>query len=114
MAVGQLAGMFNVLPPSRAGSLPQFFESCAGVVFAPKNLWEPSLLAIAVGQLAGMLNVSPSSRASFARSEEHTAELQSLMRPSYAVFCLTTTTSFTLSRYEVTTTIAHTLPDPQH
>src|SRR3546814_13850347 len=66
MAVGQLAGMLNVLPPSRAGSLPQFFESCAGVVFAPKNLWEPSLLAIAVGQLAGMLNVSPSSRARFA------------------------------------------------
>src|SRR3546814_2228428 len=55
--------MLNVSPSSRAGSLPQFFESCAGVVFVPKKLWEPSLLAIAVGQLAGMLNVSPSSRA---------------------------------------------------
>src|SRR3546814_9760006 len=28
-----------------------------------------------------------------ARSEEHTSELQSLMRTSYAVFCLTTQTS---------------------
>src|SRR3546814_4221385 len=29
----------------------------------------------------------------FVRSEEHTSELQSLMRNSYAVFCLTKTTS---------------------
>src|SRR3546814_1650615 len=29
------------------------------------------------------------SRAEYARSEEHTSELQSLMRISYAVFCLT-------------------------
>src|SRR3546814_2269746 len=30
-----------------------------------------------------------SSRKNWARSEEHTSELQSLMRISYAVFCLT-------------------------
>src|SRR3546814_3424755 len=30
------------------------------------------------------------------RSEEHTSELQSLMRISYAVFCLTTNTTLTL------------------
>src|SRR3546814_6071377 len=30
----------------------------------------------------------PSGRTSFERSEEHTSELQSLMRISYAVFCL--------------------------
>src|SRR3546814_6828023 len=36
--------------------------------------------------------VSPEDRASpFYRSEEHTSELQSLMRISYAVFCLKTT-----------------------
>src|SRR3546814_5433863 len=29
----------------------------------------------------------------FSRSEEHTSELQSLMRISYAVFCLTDTTN---------------------
>src|SRR3546814_981211 len=31
------------------------------------------------------------------RSEEHTSELQSLMRTSYAVFCLTTTNTHTAS-----------------
>src|SRR3546814_10318602 len=35
-----------------------------------------------------------------ARSEEHTSELQSLMRISYAVFCLTNTTTYT---YPLTT-----------
>src|SRR3546814_5549303 len=33
-------------------------------------------------------NRQPSDRRSTARSEEHTSELQSLMRISYAVFCL--------------------------
>src|SRR3546814_3108663 len=33
------------------------------------------------------------------RSEEHTSELQSLMRLSYAVFCLTTNTTIRLSPY---------------
>src|SRR3546814_1761329 len=33
------------------------------------------------------------------RSEEHTSELQSLMRISYAVFCLSTTTTLYISHY---------------
>src|SRR3546814_5619171 len=33
------------------------------------------------------------------RSEEHTSELQSLMRISYAVFCLKKKTTTTLNRY---------------
>src|SRR3546814_9729760 len=38
---------------------------------------------------AGASGVDPEARASrAARSEEHTSELQSLMRTSYAVFCL--------------------------
>src|SRR3546814_8966144 len=36
----------------------------------------------------GSPSVDGSSRASKSRSEEHTTELQSLMRISYAVFCL--------------------------
>src|SRR3546814_7454645 len=46
------------------------------------------------GALAGQLNTRPSDIRAFlagtldARSEEHTSELQSLMRISYAVFCL--------------------------
>src|SRR3546814_2021138 len=46
---------------------------------------------------------SPSVPASISRSEEHTSELQSLMRISYAVFCLkkknTSTTNKTKVRY---------------
>src|SRR3546814_6703623 len=36
----------------------------------------------------GRLPCGSRPRCSFARSEEHTSELQSLMRTSYAVFCL--------------------------
>src|SRR3546814_6518583 len=38
----------------------------------------------------GARNFWPSTRLNHMRSEEHTSELQSLMRNSYAVFCLTT------------------------
>src|SRR3546814_10514858 len=38
----------------------------------------------------------PGSRARRRRSEEHTSELQSLMRTSYAVFCLTKKTNITI------------------
>src|SRR3546814_7186494 len=38
-----------------------------------------------------------------ARSEEHTSELQSLMRISYAVFCLTKKKTESYSRQELTT-----------
>src|SRR3546814_1153835 len=41
-----------------------------------------------IGELAAL---APTSL--FGRSEEHTSELQSLMRNSYAVFCLKTTTT---------------------
>src|SRR3546814_8742501 len=41
-------------------------------------------LGFAAGALAGMVLAG-----FFARSEEHTSELHSLMRISYAVFCLT-------------------------
>src|SRR3546814_5354011 len=42
-----------------------------------------------------------------ARSEEHTSELQSLMSTSYAVFCLTTKPSITMTRITPITS-AHT------
>src|SRR3546814_1315520 len=40
------------------------------------------------GELAGGIRASEELLAYMARSEEHTSELQSLMRISYAVFCL--------------------------
>src|SRR3546814_5034947 len=39
-------------------------------------------------QALGLLQQAPAVRQRGARSEEHTSELQSLMRISYAVFCL--------------------------
>src|SRR3546814_7625113 len=51
-------------------------------------------LCVIVGQL-GVRNAVPARQYIFFgggdRSEEHTSELQSLMRNSYAVFCLNTT-----------------------
>src|SRR3546814_9924536 len=41
------------------------------------------------------------------RSEEHTSELQSLMRNSYAVFCLKKKTHDTITRTQTDTTINH-------
>src|SRR3546814_14004147 len=47
------------------------------------------LLATAQGRLAALGSVTLSDKAALTvRSEEHTSELQSLMRISYAVFCL--------------------------
>src|SRR3546814_9237743 len=44
--------------------------------------------AVITGRLPALLNEAGVSAADRARSEEHTSELQSLMRNSYAVFCL--------------------------
>src|SRR3546814_5531008 len=47
-------------------------------------------------------SATPSTRrSSSSRSEEHTSELQSLMRISYAVFCLKKTYTTKPSRYEL-------------
>src|SRR3546814_4101489 len=59
------------LPPQ---SGQRFAELKAAVVF-------PRFLGLAIGGVVAVLLASP-------RSEEHTSELQSLMRISYAVFCL--------------------------
>src|SRR3546814_7663216 len=48
--------------------------------------------AILIGNTQGVAKPSRGQQCgSFARSEEHTSELKSLMRISYAVFCLTQT-----------------------
>src|SRR3546814_10197996 len=66
----------------------------------PRAQLGPVFSASLVGLMAGLLVIGPLSdrigrRCSiiisvslFSRSEEHTSELQSLMRTSYAVFCL--------------------------
>src|SRR3546814_7592286 len=51
-----------------------------GIAMSPK--------AGAHGELCGILCIKAALEKRGARSEEHTSELQSLMRNSYAVFCL--------------------------
>src|SRR3546814_7438247 len=47
-----------------------------------------AVLATAVGTMEGSYGMVGDDGTQFDRSEEHTSELQSLMRISYAVFCL--------------------------
>src|SRR3546814_1496240 len=54
---------------------PDVYDPNSGEILIPVG----STIALIVGWFIG----------TFARSEEHTSELQSLMRISYAVFCLT-------------------------
>src|SRR3546814_7175579 len=58
----------------------------AGTKEMPQGLGEMEILAKAVAQQHARLMVEPVDQPG--RSEEHTSELQSLMRISYAVFCL--------------------------
>src|SRR3546814_1021620 len=51
-------------------------------------LIDPAPLRAALGQAQASLAQARASYANAKRSEEHTSELQSLMRNSYAVFCL--------------------------
>src|SRR3546814_3668982 len=56
----------------------------------------------------GMKTSSPQEITSFVRSEEHTSELQSLMRISYAVFCLKKKKQYTISNTHLKHTNTHT------
>src|SRR3546814_7511271 len=71
--VGQPLEVLTGRPPSRAGSLPHGIrDDC--------RIWIHHRSPVGAGLLA--------KRPAHSRSEEHTSELQSLMRISYAVFCL--------------------------
>src|SRR3546814_5613472 len=48
----------------------------------------PTAESVAFGIVSALSTGNPSPSPEFGRSEEHTSELQSLMRISYAVFCL--------------------------
>src|SRR3546814_5266554 len=55
-----------------------------------RSSWNLSLLDVPMKATAAMITtaISATMSAYSTRSEEHTSELQSLMRMSYAVFCL--------------------------
>src|SRR3546814_6746530 len=67
-------------PGVAPGAIPNEFSATAEM-----------MAARVVRQLAAPLTIAwePLVRLGFERSEEHTSEIQSLMRISYAVFCLT-------------------------
>src|SRR3546814_259944 len=57
--------------------------------FVPEHAGQLRLVVHQRHQLAGDVDIAPRNREGVVhRSEEHTSELQSLMRISYAVFCL--------------------------
>src|SRR3546814_1623314 len=69
--------------------------------------WEIGIISEAIGDVRDVRNqrlVNPDARRLEAkrRSEEHTSELQSLMRISYAVFCLKKKTTRTHTHLEYT------------
>src|SRR3546814_5504025 len=84
------------LPTARTASAPSICGACPAAASTPCTLTASTLLSSS-SYSACTSGLSPSryrrrrsspSCLNFARSEEHTSELQSLMRISYAVFCL--------------------------
>src|SRR3546814_10482330 len=79
-------GGHNYLPDVAAfeWALNVAYHADDAALLRPEDLPDPD----AVGRMRFPLH--PSAQRLSTRSEEHTSELQSLMRISYAVFCLTT------------------------
>src|SRR3546814_9479382 len=66
-----------------------FVSPIVGTLLGIIQITGQRLLALVLVMTAGLvLFAGPSSLAQHLRSAEHTSELQSLMRISYAVFCL--------------------------
>src|SRR3546814_4614651 len=78
---GRVAETIQVLKPSRTPSGPAYGSSACRMVLMTFRL-------VASSACANGSAIGPIWHAKLARSEEHTSELQSLMRISYAVFCL--------------------------
>src|SRR3546814_9919468 len=89
-----LHGLTHSFPTRRSSDLLSVIVSRAScTVTTPARRLLSTLLAPPGGSAPSpppAAPSSPSSSSSCARSEEHTSELQSLMRISYAVFCLKT------------------------
>src|SRR3546814_8374718 len=89
------AVVFGAPPPpieglSSTGGFEAFVQSRNGSDYRALEAATNKLVAAAAGrkELAGVLPALVHRCLSYGRSEEHTSELQSLMRISYAVFCL--------------------------
>src|SRR3546814_9038426 len=75
----------NALGTTRRGIGPAYADKAARVGLRVQDLYDPKIFR---EKLALVLKDKAPHLAKVYRSEEHTSELQSLMRISYAVFCL--------------------------
>src|SRR3546814_1694634 len=65
------------------------FFAMSGVAMAHDGSHPNDAQIAHIAYTAGQIDIAAGKQALAKRSEEHTSELQSLMRISYAVFCLT-------------------------
>src|SRR3546814_6612819 len=84
--LGVLVGLGEVARARRRGR--QLLEAHAGNQHVAHAGIEIAVAAVAQHQLLVGIVEGEAAGQGFDRSEEHTSELQSLMRISYAVFCL--------------------------
>src|SRR3546814_9424211 len=80
-----------VAPPGSGSNFSGRLKSVVGAITASMRARSSGVLCSAVGpaaKAAGPTARSTQAKPAALRSEEHTSELQSLMRISYAVFCL--------------------------
>src|SRR3546814_7002730 len=84
------AGQDMVLLGRQPQFMPGMFSALAGFMEPGESIEEAVRREIAeeAGIACGAVRYLASQPWPFPRSEEHTSELQSLMRISYAVFCL--------------------------
>src|SRR3546814_14285557 len=81
----------TLFPTRRSSDLAALLACAQGDQHAFQDLYlheAPCMLALGLKMLGERASAEDLVRDAFVRSEEHTSELQSLMRISYAVFCL--------------------------
>src|SRR3546814_6416486 len=85
MALDQI---YNMLEGQITGALAGRYAAVQGLVEAPLHTAMAINLVVVGYAIMGGVSNEPFGNYLSTRSEEHTSELQSLMRISYAVFCL--------------------------
>src|SRR3546814_8604796 len=94
LVLGALVIALNVVNYTLLSYMPTYLQVRLGLST------EEALYVPIIGMLCMMLFVPAAGALSDKlRSEEHTSELQSLMRNSYAVFCLKTKNQLTIQNY---------------
>src|SRR3546814_1614336 len=104
-ALGNIPFLRSVHPYERSEMTSVFRTYIEMSQLLPQAIYAGLLLMLPPGSVfvaLGVLMIATAGIAGYLRSEEHTSELQSLMRISYAVFCLKKKNN-TQNRYIITT-----------